>query len=173
MTDKKENILSAALELFANEGYNATPTSRIAREAGVSEGLIFRHFGNKAGLLRAIMEDVETRIGQLFAPIIAQTDPKEVIRSIIVLPFEIDESEYDYWKLQFILKWAQEYNHPNKMKPLFDKLTWAFRQLGYGQPEKEAFLLNLIIDAISTGILRDGKHTQEPMQEFLLEKYRL
>ena len=41
MTDKKEKILNAALELFANDGYNVTSTSKIAKTAGVSEGLIF------------------------------------------------------------------------------------------------------------------------------------
>ena len=171
MTDKKENILSAALELFAGDGYNATSTSRIAKKAGVSEGLIFRHFGSKKGLLQAIMEDVEARIGQLLAPVIFEDDPKKAIRKLILLPFSIDPSEYDYWKLQFKLKWEEEYNNPNKMKPLIDKLAWAFKELGYKDPEQEAALLNQIIDAISTEILRDGVKTQEAFKAFLLEKY--
>ena len=59
MTDKQLNILKIALQLFANEGFHATSTSRIAKEAGVSEGLIFRHFINKEGLLRAILKQGE------------------------------------------------------------------------------------------------------------------
>lgn len=173
MTDKKESILNAALELFADEGYNAVSTSRIAKKAGVSEGLIFRHFEHKKGLLQAIMEDAEARIGRLLAPVIFESDPKRVIRKIIALPFSIDPSEYDYWKLQFVLKWEEEYNNPNKMKPLIDKLTWAFTELGAAEPEQEALLLNLIIDAVSTGILRDGRATQEPLQAFLLKKYNV
>jgi AcrR family transcriptional regulator len=51
MTEKKELILQTALRLFSEQGYEATPTNRIAKEAGVSEGLIFRHFENKEGLL--------------------------------------------------------------------------------------------------------------------------
>lgn len=173
MTDKKEKILHAALELFANDGYNAVSTSRIAKQAGVSEGLIFRHFGNKKGLLQAIMEDVEARIGQLLAPVIFEEEPKKVIRKIIELPFSIDPSEYDYWRLQFKLKWEQEYNNPNKMKPLIDKLAWAFAELGYEEPEKEAVLLNQVIDSISTEILRDGKALQEAFKAFLLKKYEV
>ena len=173
MTDKKESILHAALELFANDGYNATPTSRIAKQAGVSEGLIFRHFGSKKGLLEAIMEDVEDRVSRLFAPAVFEDDPRKVIRKIIVLPFSIDQSEYDYWRLQFKLKWEQEYNNPQKMKPVVDKLAWAFSELGYQEPEKEANLLNLLIDAISTGILRDGLESQLPIKDFLLAKYKV
>jgi AcrR family transcriptional regulator len=173
MSDKKENILNAALELFANEGYNAVSTNKIARQAGVSEGLIFRHFENKKGLLQAIMEDVEARIGQLLAPIIFEEDAKKVVRKIILMPFSIDRSEYDYWKLQFKLKWEQEYNNPNKMKPLIDKLTWAFGELGWKEPEKEALLLNQIIDSISIGILRDGLESQASFKNFLLDKYQV
>ena len=51
MTEKQENILNTALELFAKDGYDATSTSKIAKCAGVSEGLIFRHYGSKDGLL--------------------------------------------------------------------------------------------------------------------------
>ena len=54
MTNKKEKILLTALELFANEGFKSVTTSKIAKEAGVSEGLIFRHFENKKGLLNAL-----------------------------------------------------------------------------------------------------------------------
>ena len=173
MTDKKESILHAALELFAKDGYNATSTNRIAKQAGVSEGLIFRHFGNKKGLLEAIIKDAEYRIGQLLAPVVFEDDPKKVIRKLIELPFSIGPSEYDYWKLQFKLKWEEEYNNPDKMKPLVDKLAWAFAELGYENPEKEAVLLNQIIDAISTEILRDGKAAQEPFRDFLVEKYKV
>lgn len=51
--DAKARILEAALALFAAEGVSV-PTSRIAKEAGVSEGLIFHHYGNKRGLLAAV-----------------------------------------------------------------------------------------------------------------------
>ena len=57
MTDKQQQILHCALELFSTEGYKGTSTSKIANKAGVSEGLIFRHFKNKDGLLQAIIDN--------------------------------------------------------------------------------------------------------------------
>ena len=44
MTEKQESILQAALKLFATEGYASTSTNKVAKVAGVSEGLIFHHF---------------------------------------------------------------------------------------------------------------------------------
>ncbi|MFT5056181.1 MAG: AcrR family transcriptional regulator, partial [Pseudoalteromonas distincta] len=43
MTDKQVAILQTALELFSKKGFDAVSTNLIAKEAGVSEGLIFRH----------------------------------------------------------------------------------------------------------------------------------
>ncbi len=55
MKSKKELILETGLELLAKKGFTATSTSNIAKEAGVSEGLIFRHFSNKNSLLESII----------------------------------------------------------------------------------------------------------------------
>lgn len=173
MTDKKENIIKTALTLFAQEGFNAVSTNRIAKQAEVSEGLIFRHFKNKKGLLNAIMEDAERRISQVFASMLFSTDPREAIRITIELPFSISESEFSFWKLQFILKWEEEYYNPNKMKPVNEKLTWAFEQLEYDEPENEAELLNHIIESVSIHMLRNGKHSQDHLKSLLLKKYNV
>ena len=45
-------LLEAARELFARQGYGNTTAREIAETAGVSEPLLFRHFGSKVGLFR-------------------------------------------------------------------------------------------------------------------------
>ncbi|MGE2690718.1 TetR/AcrR family transcriptional regulator [Mycolicibacterium pulveris] len=45
-------LLDAARDLFARRDYRATTTREIAEAAGVTEYLLFRHFGSKAGLFR-------------------------------------------------------------------------------------------------------------------------
>src|SRR5262245_43759319 len=45
-------LLTAGRELFSAQGYSVTSTREIAERAGVSETLLFRHFGSKAGLFR-------------------------------------------------------------------------------------------------------------------------
>ena len=46
----KALLLDAARELFAEKGYTATSTKEIAERASVTEPMLFRHFGTKAGL---------------------------------------------------------------------------------------------------------------------------
>lgn len=45
-------LLDAARDLFARRDYRSTTTREIAEAAGVTEYLLFRHFGSKAGLFR-------------------------------------------------------------------------------------------------------------------------
>jgi len=51
-----ERITEAALQLISEKGYTAATTKAIAELAGVNEVTIFRHFGNKRGILKAIIE---------------------------------------------------------------------------------------------------------------------
>ena len=50
-------ILGAAQRLFAQGGFDATPTKAIAEQAGVPSGLIFYYYGSKRGLLTAILRE--------------------------------------------------------------------------------------------------------------------
>src|SRR6056297_904187 len=99
MTEKKERILHSALRLFATQGFAATATSKVAKEAGVSEGLIFRHFVNKEGLLTAVMEQCSEELRSVLAEVMLTEDPTEVIRKLLELPFSISRSQYEMWRL--------------------------------------------------------------------------
>ena len=56
--NKKGAILNAAIDLFAERGFSATPTAAIAKTADVAEGLIFHYFQNKNGILAHILIDM-------------------------------------------------------------------------------------------------------------------
>ncbi|WP_407272677.1 TetR/AcrR family transcriptional regulator [Radiobacillus sp. PE A8.2] len=56
LTTKQAKIIISAIEIFAEKGYAATSTSEIAKQAGVAEGTIFRHFPTKKDLLLSIVK---------------------------------------------------------------------------------------------------------------------
>jgi AcrR family transcriptional regulator len=60
-------LLDAARELFARKDYRSTTTREIAESAGVTEYLLFRHFGSKAGLFREALVLPFTNIVDEFA----------------------------------------------------------------------------------------------------------
>lgn len=53
--EKMTLIMDVALEHFANEGYFRTSISHIARQAGISKGLMYNYFKSKEALLKAII----------------------------------------------------------------------------------------------------------------------
>jgi AcrR family transcriptional regulator len=55
----KARLATAALELFIEQGIPATTTRAIAERAEVNEVTLFRQFGNKNGLLLAILTDLD------------------------------------------------------------------------------------------------------------------
>ena len=175
MTEKQENIIAAALELFAQEGFKSTSTSKVAKKAGVSEGLIFRHFKNKDGLLEAIIQEGETRAAKLFAYIVSEHDSKEILRKTITMgsTIENDERACEFWKLQFKIKWELEIYHEHKTEALKNKLIEAFTDLRYKNPEAEASLLLITIDGLAARFFLQKGFSLKEHTQFLLSKYGL
>lgn len=52
---RREQILQTAVDIFSQRGFKGTTTKEIARAAGVSEAMVFRHFENKEALYMAIL----------------------------------------------------------------------------------------------------------------------
>lgn len=65
MGQAKPLLLDAAREVFATRGFRGARTKEIADKAGVSEALLYRHFGSKAGLFEeAILEPVNSFVSE-------------------------------------------------------------------------------------------------------------
>ena|SRR5216684_804668 len=54
--DRREQIIDAAMHVFARKGYSNATNKDIAREAGITPGLIYYYFESKEALLYAILE---------------------------------------------------------------------------------------------------------------------
>jgi AcrR family transcriptional regulator len=175
MTAKQQKIIDAALALFAQEGYRATATSKVAKLAGVSEGLIFRHFTNKEGLLEAIIKEGEARSKMLFADIVLETDPKKVIAKTLEIGLSMSEKQEDndFWKLQFKLKWELEMYNAHKMEPLETALTAAFTKLNYSQPKQEAKNLLITLDGMAIRHFLQPNFNLLQTINFLKSKYNV
>ena len=179
MSDRKETIVSTALRLFAERGYETTPTSLIAKEAGVSEGLVFRHFENKEGLLAAILADGQSRIKTLADRIERETDPKRVLSLTIDLPMTLLAEEREFWMLQTALKFRSQRasvlkNQINYFGNLPTIITQAFTELGYENPARETELLVLLLEGFGTALMLSGE-TMDGAEtvRFIKSKYKI
>ena len=64
--ERREAVIQAAVEEFAEAGYFGTPTEAIAARAGISQPYIFRLFGSKENLFLATAERCFKRIYESF-----------------------------------------------------------------------------------------------------------
>jgi AcrR family transcriptional regulator len=67
--ERREAILDAALEVFAERGYHASSIDDIAGTAGISKALIYEHFGSKNELFMSL---IGLHAGELFERLAAQ-----------------------------------------------------------------------------------------------------
>ena len=64
---RKDAILDAALEVFGSNGFHGSSLKQVADLVGITEAGILHHFGNKGGLLRAVLNRRDD-ISQAFFP---------------------------------------------------------------------------------------------------------
>ncbi|MEQ9186802.1 MAG: helix-turn-helix domain-containing protein [Cryomorphaceae bacterium] len=173
MTEKQQNILNAALKLFAQEGYASTSTSKVAQEAGVSEGLIFRHFKSKEGLLHAVLQKSKEAAHQVFSNIVMTNDPNELLRKTLEMPFSIPSSDYEMWRLTYALKWQTDGYDIDSMEYVKVALRNAFNKLGYDDPDAETEVIFMFLDGAASALLLHPPGNLETIVNALKSKYQL
>lgn len=133
-SERRQTQLLAAIDEFARSGYHGTTTAALARAAGVSEAMLYRHFTNKKALFLATVQFVCAQLARAVDSIFAIDAPPgravETLfeffhqllsfapnnaRLIYVVVSELDDPEIGAIYL--------EYQHA-----ILDKLEQAFRR---------------------------------------------
>lgn len=77
--DTRERIEVAAIRLFARQGFAATNVRDIAREAGISTGLLYRHHRTKEDLFGELVTRAAQGLSGVTARFLADDPPAEII----------------------------------------------------------------------------------------------
>jgi AcrR family transcriptional regulator len=83
--DRRQHILEAALDVFADEGFEGATTKEIARRADVTPGLIYFYFRNKEELFCAAFEHNAHQM--LAAPQFERADPEQPVEATLRAAF--------------------------------------------------------------------------------------
>lgn len=81
---RRQRILEAALEEFAERGYFGASLSRIAERAGVAKGLVLYYFASKDGLYRAVA-DYAIRTVEAALNVARQDLPRDLFDRMLIL----------------------------------------------------------------------------------------
>lgn len=81
---RREQLLDTAADLFARLGYSGATTAQLAKAAGVTEPIIYRHFASKRDLFIALVERTgRETLRQWEAELTGASDPAERLRRLL------------------------------------------------------------------------------------------
>lgn len=81
--ERKRQLLGHAKQLFVTLGYQSTTTEKIARTAGVSEPVLYRHFDSKKALFLEVLHEIrEATLTRWRAETAELTDPLAKLHAI-------------------------------------------------------------------------------------------
>ena len=90
--DKPQQIVEAAIRVFARNGYYNSRVSDIAREAGIASGTIYLYFKTKEEILVTLFRDkMAAFVAQLRREIAGEPDPETKIRRLVGVHFSVLE----------------------------------------------------------------------------------
>ncbi|MFD2743088.1 MULTISPECIES: TetR/AcrR family transcriptional regulator [Sphingobacterium] len=172
---RKDRIIQTATSLFANKGFADTSTKEISLQAGVSEALIFKHFGNKDRLLSFIIKTGYSRVVMHHKGMLTYRGAKEFLRNMILLPNKLVAEEPLFWKMQERLSHDElsRMQHEHFIKPVQPIILKAFQELGYAKPELETQYLLLIIDMLWKKEACGELQNAEELTQLIEDKYQL
>ena len=92
--DRREQIIDAAMRVFSQKGFSRATNKDIAREAGITPGLIYHYFENKEAVLKAI---IETRsplhLVESLSPQLLEQPPAVFLRFLVLQVLGIVERD--------------------------------------------------------------------------------
>jgi AcrR family transcriptional regulator len=137
---RREQLLDCAADLFAKSGYARATTAELARAAGVTEPIIYRHFNSKRDLFIALVERTAKHTLSHWEQQLADaSDPAERLRRVIGdNPMVSPEGAVGY---RVLLQAITEVNDPEIQKAVgghFRKLhEFLTRELKRAQDERK------------------------------------
>lgn len=181
MSDKKEKILRAVLELFLENGAGSLKVSRIAAKADVGKGTVYEYFNSKEDMfIGAVEYGLALMADMIREKVTVTTTFKDSFFSLVDCIFDI------VLKGPFISLAANPGSMPftgdtvSRLKPIIENAHSSFLELietiinkgveeGILAPPQSAEYLHLILVMVTNMTMqraRKGSHDLEPLKQF-------
>jgi TetR/AcrR family transcriptional regulator, transcriptional repressor of aconitase len=159
---RRVSILDAAARLFARKGLNSATMADIAAEANLSAGAIYRYFGSKEELMRAVFDEAVERNQQMFhdeaesasSPFVAL---ERIGRRIWI---ELDDRDVLICEVQMALTAARDPDdfgmdlsrNRKVIRELLEGMVRAAQEAGEIDPDIDPSALAVLLQAATGGI---------------------
>jgi TetR/AcrR family transcriptional regulator, fatty acid metabolism regulator protein len=105
---RREQIVRATVRCLAREGYTRLTMKKVAREAGVSQGILHYYFADKRAILTATLEAVSRDLDRRVAAAQSRTgrDPAARLRALVRACLDVAVSRPEFWVV-FVEFWGE------------------------------------------------------------------
>jgi AcrR family transcriptional regulator len=112
--ERRDSILRGAAAAFATGGFDSTSMEDVAAATGITKLIVYRHFGSKEELYRAVLEQVSGRLVEEFVVGAREARPALGYRTLLTVARENPDG--------FVLLWRHASHEPS-----FAEYARAFR----------------------------------------------
>lgn len=137
-SERKENIVRAALEEFARHPYEQASLSRIVKKSGIAKGSMYQYFEGKLGLYRYIVD-------------LAYKEKKKFVNQAFELEGHIFDILEEYYRLSYLF--AQEFPLQHQVTNQFwdSRAQDLHKQLEEGKTRREEDFSHFLEKAVKSG----------------------
>jgi AcrR family transcriptional regulator len=174
----RQQILMAALEAFANRGYAHTSVSYLAKQAGISKGLIYHYFDSKEQVLVGIFH-LLMKEGHDIMDGWEGLSPKEKLKQTIDQSVAFIEHQQQIMRFMFSLTLQPavisdlESLIETQKKKSMDRFKGLFEELAYADPEAEALFTGAVLDGAGFGSIGLNDYPLNKIRNKLYDYYQL
>ena len=167
--NRRQEILEAFVYMLESQPGERITTARLAREVGVSEAALYRHFPSKAKMIEALIEFAEESLFPRVNMILNDTpEPRDRCRQVLRVLLTFAERNPGFARLLTGDALLGENDRLRaRIRQLFDRLETQLRQVLREDPERSAeALLTAGVAANLLTAYAEGRITQFVRSEF-------
>jgi AcrR family transcriptional regulator len=173
---RRQQIMDAALELFAREGYANCSIAQLALHAGISKGLMYNYFESKEALLASIIEEGISEILDYFDPDHDGVLSAEELSGFISKVFSSIRENQQFWILYInivlqprVKEFLEGKPFSNVMEQYGPMLMAYFTEMGFEDPALEMLTFSALIEGF--GVLMVYAYPSVELPQELLRSY--
>ncbi|MGY4691541.1 TetR/AcrR family transcriptional regulator [Salibacterium sp. K-3] len=158
MSDKKQEIMDTAIQLFSEKGYHFTSIQQITEACGISKGAFYKHFASKEGMMLTLLENHQINLLNEAEFYHSDRDIPAHEQLISKIRLELEKSvEYrSFFRILFTEFKPTENSEVNKKIKEFQTVLRSWHQQSLKEAfgsEAEPFLRDLT--AVMEGVLKE------------------
>jgi len=153
---RRAQLIEAAMKVISQKGYAGATTEAIAREAGLTKGALYFHFGNKEDIFFAVVKEISERHFSIVTnPLSEELNPEKALKKMIQNALGLVGGQrhfsLDFWHQAKRVKKIGEYLEKQHDKMEIELVSYLKKNAG--MTKREGQTLYLLLHTLFDGIV--------------------